>query len=711
MALQRPLLLVAALLSSAFATTASPAAEEAPILAIVLGVAHADVPVGLARADAIAWLDASAAPFRDAVTDIVVEGGGEIVASWSAAPAAKVLASPSTLARLAEDPRVASVNAVADDVALAGGDVPDEGADAANTGGRQMIQAEEAWALGFRGEGMRIAITGTGIDPSHEAFRRADGSSRIVGWLDFVAKAATPYDDHGHGTFVGASAAGSAEYLDPVHGAFQEAGVAPGADIVAAKFLTSSGSGTLEGALHALNWSFHVGADVSVNGWGTGACSGATATTILQTIRSLTQAGMVSVVTAGASGPSAGTIGAPGCSESAITVGAIAANGAIYSPSGRGPCSDVELPGSPRVCPDLVAKGAMVRSAVPRGSCSLCDPSGYGVLSGVSAPVGSVGGGVALIEQMKRSLTGVGWNTSAHEEEAILKLTALDLGDPGPDSTYGWGLPQLMGVHATLANTTGPVIVGTFSSPATVLRAGEGGPMRFAVSNFGNAAASGRFEVALARPDGSVAMLDARNVTLDLLGHASFSDTFHVGSSTPSGAYTLVGRFAYSWLNETSGEVVHGVVEREASFTVRRVLVDIDVEGIAPSASPLVPQDVRVTFRNVGNDDAASLDVGFTLPDHYVLAHLDGLDPTEPYWYASSPPPDEMGTDPNFRRVTLIFHVGALAAGAEWGFETTLSATRPGTHSFLITVRSCDPVDRCSTQGESLRQTVAPPVP
>jgi subtilisin family serine protease len=118
------------------------------------------------------------------------------------------------------------------------------------------------------------------------------------------------------------------------------------------------------------------------------------------------------------------TLGTTGSAKNVVTVGAISSAGQIVSFSSRGPAKDG------RVKPDVVARGASVFSTAPINS--------YTTLSGTSMSSPAVTGISALItEQWKRSY---GTQPSAAAVKALLIAGADDLGNPGPDYTYGFGL-------------------------------------------------------------------------------------------------------------------------------------------------------------------------------------------------------------------------------------------------------------------------------
>ena len=84
-------------------------------------------------------------------------------------------------------------------------------------------------AGGPTGAGVGVAVLDSGIATTSDL-----GSSRIVGWKDFVNKQRTPYDDAGHGTFVAGLIAGDGTASLPLedggYANMQFRGVAPEAE-------------------------------------------------------------------------------------------------------------------------------------------------------------------------------------------------------------------------------------------------------------------------------------------------------------------------------------------------------------------------------------------------------------------------------------------------------------------------------------------------
>ncbi|NBR47376.1 hypothetical protein EBU02_00740, partial [bacterium] len=127
-----------------------------------------------------------------------------------------------------------------------------------------------------------------------------------------------------------------------------------------------------------------------------------------------------------------------GLAKNIITVGAVndAVSGGIRSItaatiasfSSMGPCDDG------RIKPDLVANGVNLYSSV-----SSSDSAYDGTYSGTSMATPSAAGSAALVDQLyQKSFAGM--RPRASLLKALLIHTADDLGRPGPDYQFGWGL-------------------------------------------------------------------------------------------------------------------------------------------------------------------------------------------------------------------------------------------------------------------------------
>lgn len=110
--------------------------------------------------------------------------------------------------------------------------------------------------------------------------------------------------------------------------------------------------------------------------------------------------------------------------KNVITVGNVTDQDVISGSSSRGPVKDG------RIKPDVVAKGQFVTSTIP--------PQGYTTGSGTSFASPGAAGIMALMYQRFRQLNS-GADPDATYMKAVLLNTAKDLGNAGPDYTFGYG--------------------------------------------------------------------------------------------------------------------------------------------------------------------------------------------------------------------------------------------------------------------------------
>lgn len=119
------------------------------------------------------------------------------------------------------------------------------------------------------------------------------------------------------------------------------------------------------------------------------------------------------------------SIGVTASAKNVIAVGAVDSSKSIASFSSRGPTRDG------RIKPDIVARGVNLYSTFPSNQ--------YSLLSGtsMSAPV-VTGASALLIEQWRRIFGNA--NPTPAALKTLMIETAQDLGNRGPDYTYGFGL-------------------------------------------------------------------------------------------------------------------------------------------------------------------------------------------------------------------------------------------------------------------------------
>jgi subtilisin family serine protease len=143
------------------------------------------------------------------------------------------------------------------------------------------IDAPEAWNITTGSRELIVAVIDSGVDYNHpdlaaniwtnaaEVARDGldnDGNGYVddVHGYDFFNWDSDPMDDNGHGTHVAGTIGAVGNNGRGV------AGVSWGVQLMPLKFLGADGSGSLSGAISALNYAVQMGAQISNNSWGGG---------------------------------------------------------------------------------------------------------------------------------------------------------------------------------------------------------------------------------------------------------------------------------------------------------------------------------------------------------------------------------------------------------------------------------------------------------
>ena len=342
--------------------------------------------------------------------------------------------------------------------------------------GIDMINADDVWALGYRGQHVVVGGEDTGYEWSHPALKHqyrgynaeADTVDHNYNWHDAIHEingnnpdsinpcgldVLAPCDDYGHGTHTMGTMVG----LDGDN----QIGVAPEAEWCGCRNM-ERGWGAPYTYIECFEW-FLAPTDlqnqnpdpskaphVINNSWGCPTVEGCDATNfeiMNMVVNNLRASGIVVVVSAGNSGSGCGSVDTPApIFEGSFSVGATAPNDTIAGFSSRGP---VSVDGSNRLKPNVSAPGVWVRSSVPGG--------GYEFSSGTSMAGPHVAGLVALIISANPELAGqVDVIEDIIEQTAVPKTTDQNCGEiPGsevPNNTYGFGrVDALAAVNAALA--------------------------------------------------------------------------------------------------------------------------------------------------------------------------------------------------------------------------------------------------------------------
>lgn len=265
------------------------------------------------------------------------------------------------------------------------------------------------WDAGITGKGVVVSVDDTGV-VDHSNLPKPIASRSFVG--------GSVKDGNGHGTHCSGTVLGRGGI-----------GVAPEADLIIAKVLSDSGSGSTRGINAARPWAASEGADIISESLG-GPQGGQED---LDSIEAAYEGGVGLVVAAAGNSGFTGrnTIGYPGKFESTWCIGATRRDGKIATFSSGGREIDCATPGQ-----DII-------SASNRG--------GFRAMSGTSMATPWFAGMMALVIQKRRQhgeadIRGAsGWRDFFSVREMF-----DDRGKAGKDDLFGIGVPLIENILAWL---------------------------------------------------------------------------------------------------------------------------------------------------------------------------------------------------------------------------------------------------------------------
>ncbi|MGC4948757.1 S8 family peptidase [Streptomyces sp. DT224] len=241
-----------------------------------------------------------------------------------------------------------------------------------------QINAPQAWADGYTGKGVTVAVLDSGYDSDHP-----DLAGRVTVSANFLGGDSAE-DDNGHGTHVASTIAG-------VDGTYR--GVAPDASLAVGKVCDSTGTCPTSALLAGIDWAVNtVHAKVVNLSLGGPADETDPAIAVINDLSAST--GTLFVVAAGNDGEfGTGTVGAPAIANAALAVGAVDSEDELAPFSSRGP-----RPSDNAVKPDLTAPGVAIVAAKMGG--------GHTAKSGTSMATPHVAGSAALVAQAHPDWSG-----------------------------------------------------------------------------------------------------------------------------------------------------------------------------------------------------------------------------------------------------------------------------------------------------------------
>jgi len=322
----------------------------------------------------------------------------------------------------------------------------------------QRVKAPQVWDIGNTGQGVVIGGQDTGYKWDHPAlknkYRGWDGltADHNYNWHDAIhsgvgttckENSPEPCDVHGHGTHTMGTIVGDDGFGNQI-------GMAPGAEWIGCRNMNNSGVGTPITYSECFQW-FIAPTDLNDqnprpdlapaainNSWRCPVDEGCTDVNVLKTVvEHVRAAGIVTVQSAGNSGPSCSTVNTPAAIyEASFTVGATDQFDHIATFSSRGP---VTVDGSNRLKPEVTAPGSGIRSSWPGPY------SDYYTLDGTSMAAPHVVGLIALLLSAQPGLAGKvdAIETLIEQNATPLTISQICGGIPGteiPNNTYGWGL-------------------------------------------------------------------------------------------------------------------------------------------------------------------------------------------------------------------------------------------------------------------------------
>ena len=286
------------------------------------------------------------------------------------------------------------------------------------------------------GTGVTLCVVDSGINIEHPDLANIN----LIGWKDVINTMQTPYDDDGHGTAMAG--------IIVADGGLN--GVSKNVDLLVAKAIDETGSGTDDGIAEAVNWCTSEGADIiSLSlGGAQGFGSSIITTDSLETaVENAIENGVYVVAAAGNDGGENddGDVSSPGSVDDVICVGGITRLGNLWVGSSEGDNNGdiwpLKLPrNNPDKKPEIVAPGHEVPVLVFNGE------SWWGWSSGTSASTAWVSGSLALFLEENPEYQRNSDSDSSKVEEIKLLISQnsqMKENQNQHDDKFGYGILRI----------------------------------------------------------------------------------------------------------------------------------------------------------------------------------------------------------------------------------------------------------------------------
>ena len=389
----------------------------------------------LRRLKVLKELKRIAAENQTSLWSYLTSNGGDKMQSLWIINGFAVEAKPSVIRKIAKRPEVLEVR-LDRAVPLANDPVPAASNVEWNI---TMLGADTLWNEGYMGQGVTIASMDSGVDYNHlELGGNWRGGNNS--WFDPHGEHVLPYDANGHGTqtmgiMAGQNLGGTA------------IGMAPFAQWIAVKIFADNGDAFASDIHAGFQWLLDPDGDPNTddapdivnNSWGFPETENSCYTEFDTDLQMFHDLDIALVFSAGNQGAGPSSI-SPANNPNVFAVGSVDQNMMISSFSSEGPSAC----GAGGIYPAAVAPGYLVNTT-DRTFGGLF-PTATTLAVGTSFAAPHVTGAMALLLSSNPDYT------SAELTDAM-KFSATDLGLPGEDNSYGYGLVNAVGAYDYLTGT------------------------------------------------------------------------------------------------------------------------------------------------------------------------------------------------------------------------------------------------------------------